>query len=113
MPFKQGNRPTINVPKQSRSRFREDLLATGYKPHTGPRTTRDGEIQAWVKPIGRGRQVHVQEELLDDGSIDVFSHTEPEGHGLDHLLAAVLDEASYSGGAKVLRGDLRRRGRDV
>jgi hypothetical protein len=113
MPFKQGMRPVINVPKISRQTFRGDLFATGYKPHTGLRTKRDGEIQAWVKPIGRGRQVHVQEELLDDDSIDVFAHTEPEGQSLEHLVAAVFDQASYSGGAKVLRSDLRSRGWDV
>lgn len=113
MPFKQGVRSAISVPKKSRSTFRGDLLASGYKPHAGARTRRDGEIQAWIKPIGRGRQVHVQEELLDDGSIAVFAHTEPEGEGLDHLIAAVFDQASYSGGAKVLLGDLRSRGWDV
>lgn len=113
MPFKQGRRAAINVPKKGRSKFRGDLFATGYKAHTGARTRRDGEIQAWVKPIGRGRQVHVQEELLDDGSIDVFAHTEPEGEGLDHLVSAVFDQASFSGGAKVLLNDLRTRGRKV
>lgn len=113
MPFKQGKRAAITIPKKGRSTFRGDLFAMGYKPHTGARTKRNGEVQAWVKSIGRGRQVHVQEELLDDGSVDVFAHTEPAGHGLDHLFAAVFDRASYAGGAKVLLGDLRRRGWDV
>jgi len=113
MPFKQGKCAAITVSKKSRTTFRGDLFATGYKPHTGARTQRVGEIQAWVRPIGRGRQVHVQEELLRDGSIDVFAHTEPEGQGLDHLFAAVFDRVSYSGGAKVLLGDLRARGWDV
>ncbi len=107
MPFKQGVRPALIVSKPRRSPFRGALLATGYRPHTGMRTKRDVEIQAWVKPIGRGRQVHVQEELYEDGSIGVFAHTEPEGQGLDHLIAAVLDQASFSGGAKVLLNDLR------
>jgi hypothetical protein len=111
--FKQGSKPVVTIEKDERKTFRGDLFASGYKPHTGPRTQRDGEIQAWVKPIGRGRQVHVQEELRDDGGIDVFAHTEPEGYGPDHLVAAVLDEASFSGGSKVLRGDLKRRGRKV
>jgi hypothetical protein len=40
----------------------------------------------------------------------VFAHTEPEGYGLDHLVSAMLDGASFSGGAKVLKNDLRCRG---
>lgn len=110
MPFKQGIEPVVVVAKDSRRVFRGDLFATGYRPHTGPRTTRDGEIQAWLKLIGSGRQVHVQEELLEDGSIAVFAHTEPAGAGIDHLFAAVFDRASYSGGARVLLADLRSRG---
>ena len=110
MPFKQGIKPCLVVPKRLHRRFRGDLLAQGYEFHTGPRTTRDGEIQAWVASINGGRQVHVQEVRLDDGDIAVFAHTEPEGCGLDHLIAAVLDEASFSGGARVLRNDLRSRG---
>ena len=77
--------------------------------HDGPRTTRDGEVQAWVGSIRGGRQIHVQEVRRRDGSIAVFAHTEPEGYGLDHLVAAVLDRASFSGGAKVLLNDLRDR----
>lgn len=110
MPFKQGVSPCLIVPKRERRKFRGTLFSLGYQPHTGPRTQRDGEIQAWVAPIGRGRQIHVQEELLRDGSIAVFAHTEPEGYGLDHFIAAVLDKASYSGGARALRSDLRRKG---
>jgi hypothetical protein len=113
MPLKQGVRPVLIVPKGSRRVFRGDLLATGYKPHTGPRSKREGEIQAWVKFIGRSRQVHAQEELLDDGDVAVFAHSEPAGTGLDHFIAAMLDRASFSGGARVLRADLRSRGWDV
>jgi hypothetical protein len=113
MAFKQGKRAAVTVPKTSRSTFRGDLLAMGYRPHTRARTKRAGEIQAWVRSIGRGRQVHVQEELLEDGSIDVFAHTEPAGQGLNHLVAAVFDRVSFAGGAKVLLGDLRERGWDV
>lgn len=113
MPFKQGVRPTIIVSREDRRTFRGDLFATGYRPHNGARTRRDDEIQAWVKPIGRGRQVHVQEELLDDGSVAVFAHTEPEGETFAHLVAAIFDQASYSGGARALRADLRSRGWDL
>jgi hypothetical protein len=113
MAFKQGVRPVLVVAKGSRKVFRGDLLSTGYKPHTGPRSKRGGEIQAWVNLIGRDRQVHVQEQLLDDGSIAVFAHTEPAGTGLEHLISAILDRASYSGGARVLLADLRSRGWNV
>lgn len=113
MPFKQGIRPCVIVPRRLHRAFRGDLLSLGYRFHTGPRTTRDSEIQAWVAGIGRGRQVHVQEVRLDDGDIAVYAHTEPEGYGLDHLVSAVLDEASFAGGARVLRSDLRSRGWDL
>jgi hypothetical protein len=113
MPFKQGVKPCLRVPKHLHRTFRGDLFALGYKPHTGPRSRRAGEIQAWVAPIGRGRQVHVQEERLRDGSVAVFAHTEPEGYGLDHLMAALFDEASFPGGARALRTDLRSRGWEV
>ena len=113
MPFKQGVHACLVVPKHRHRKFRGDLLALGYTFHAGPRTTREGEIQAWVAGIGRGRQVHVQEVRLEDGDVAVFAHTEPQGYGLDHLISAVLDEASFSGGAKVLKNDLRSRGWDV
>jgi hypothetical protein len=113
VPFKQGVQPCLVVPKRLHKQFRGDLLALGYQLHTGPRTTRDGEVQAWVAGIDRGRQVHIQEVRLDNGDIAVFAHTEPEGYGLDHLISAMLDGASFSGGAKVLKNDLRCRGWDV
>ena len=69
--------------------------------------------RAWVAPIGRGRQVHVQEVRRGDGRVEVFAHTEPEGSGLRHLVAAVLDRASFTGGARALLADLRTGGWDV
>ena len=113
MPFKQGVQPCVVVPKRRHREFRGILLTLGYTFHTGPRTTRDGEIQAWVAGIGWGRQVHLQEIRLDNGDVAVFAHTEPEGYGLDHLISAVLDQVSFSGGAKVLKNDLRSCGWDV
>ncbi len=57
MPFKQGRKPALVLrDKAEQKKFRGALLSAGYKFHTGPRTTRDGEIQAWVALIGRGRQ---------------------------------------------------------
>jgi len=113
MAFKQGVTPCLVISKKARSTFRGDLFSLGYRPHTGPRTRRRGETQAWVAPLPRGRQIHVQEERLDDGDVAIFAHTEPAGYGLTHLLAAVLDKASYSGGARALLTDLRSRGWDV
>lgn len=114
MAFIQGRRPPLILESAAEhKRFRGALFALGYRLHGGPRTTRDGEIQAWVAPIGRGRQVHVQEVRQRDGTIAVYAHTEPEGCGLNHLISAVLDQASFSGGARVLLNDLRSRGWDV
>ena len=110
MPFKQGRRPCLVISKDEHRSFRGDLLALGYRFHTGLRTERDGEIQAWVASIGRGRQVHVQEVRRRNGDIAIFAHTEPEGAGLEHALAAIFDEASFAGGAKVVLNDLRSRG---
>lgn len=110
MPFKQGKRPCVTVPKARLRKFRGALFSAGYKPHSGPRATRDNEIQAWVRLIGRGRQVHVQEVRRKNGNIAVFAHTEPESTTLAHAVSALLDGASFAGGAKVLLNDLRDRG---
>ena len=114
MAFKQGKSPVLVIRGAAvHKMFRGALLASGYRFHDGPRTTREREVQAWVANIGRGRQVHVQEERRRDGSVAIFAHTEPEGHGLRHLVAAVLDQTSFSGGARALLADLRARGWDV
>lgn len=113
MAFKQGRRPCLVLERNEHREFRGDLFALGYRLHDGARTTRRGEIQAWVGAVRGGRQVHVQEVRRHDGRVAVFAHTEPEGYGLDHLVAAILDRASFSGGAKVLLNDLRARGWDV
>lgn len=107
MPFKQGRRPCLVLNASERRRFRGALFASGYKLHRGPRVTRRGEEQAWVAQISRGRQVHVQEVRRSDGLISVFAHTEPEGYGPKHLFAALLDQVSFSGGARALLADLR------
>lgn len=107
MAFKQGKKPAVRVHRTELRRFRGALFKAGYQPHTGMRTQRNGEIQAWVKSIGRGRQVHVQEVLTRGEIVRVFAHTEPEGETLEHLAAALLDAVSYSGGSRVLRNDLR------
>ena len=110
MPFKQGVKPCLVLPKGDQSKFRARLRSLGYKVHQGLRTTRKDEIRAWVRAIRQGRQVHVQEEKLDNGDIAVYAHTEPEGQTLDHLLSALFDEASFQGGAKVLLRDLESTG---
>lgn len=112
MPFKQGRRPCLVIRKGRNKKFRGALLSAGYTFHRDLRTKRDGEIQAWVRPIGRDRQVHVQEVRRRNGNVAIYAHTEPEGETLDHLVSAVLDQASFQGGAKVLLNDLRSRGWD-
>jgi len=113
MPFKQGKRPCLVLDASDVRGFRGTLLSKGYKPHTGLRTIRAREQQAWVAPVGRDRQVHVQEVRRANGRIAVFAHTEPAGYGLRHAVAAILDRASFSGGARVLLRDLRDDGWDV
>lgn len=110
MPFKQGKRPTVTIDAEEHRAFRKDLERAGYRPHAKPRVARDGEIGAWVVPIAGGRQVHVQEVRRGDGDVDVYAHTEPAGVGPKHAVSAVADRASFSGGARVLREDLRRAG---
>ena len=107
MPFKQGKRPSLTASKSKLKEFRGALFSAGYELHSGPRVTRDNEIQAWVRLIGRARQVHVQEVRRRNGNIAVFAHTEPEGTSLAHALSALLDGASFPGGGKVLLNDLR------
>ena len=109
MAFKQGRRPTVVVSREHRRAFRGALLASGYEPHGGARVQREGEVQAWRAELPGGRQVHVQEVETEGGDVEVFAHTEPAG-GLGHAVSALTDGASYSGGARVLRADLRRRG---
>jgi len=110
MAFKQGKRPTLTIPSATIPAFRAILVLVGYTIHRGPRSKRKGETLAWVIRFPKGRQVHVQEQELPNGDLLIFAHTEPAGYGYRHLKAAVRDEASYSGGARRLRNDLRSRG---
>jgi len=43
----------------------------------------------------------------------VYAHTEPEGIGVAHAISAITDGASFQGGSRALKSDLRRRGWDV
>ena len=113
MPFIQGRKPAVVISAEDQRKFRGDLLASGYKPHTGPRVRRENEVQAWVAPLPGGRQVHVQEVRRRNGDIAVYAHTEPEGAGLRHGISALTDGASFQGGARALKSDLRRQGWDV
>lgn len=111
--FKKGIKPCAVVPSSAVRALRRDLRAAGYQVHEGPRTTRAGEIRAWLRLLGEGRQVHVQEVALEGGDVALFAHTEPEGWGLRHLVAAVLDQVSFQAGARVLKRDLRAMGWDL
>jgi hypothetical protein len=112
MPFKQGVEPCVVVDRRHLRKFRGVLLSSDYKPHTGLKYRRDGEVQAWIRPIGRGRQVHVQEVRGRGGEIEVYAHTEP-ATAVEHAFSAILDGASFSGGAKALLNDLRDKGCDL
>lgn len=113
MAFKQGKKPAVRVAKRDHKKLRGALLSAGYEFHTGLRTERDDEIQAWVKLIGNGRQVHVQETRGRGNTIKLHAHTEPEGETLEHLWAALTDQVSFQGGSRVLKNDLRAQGWDV
>ena len=108
--FIQGKQPCLIIPKRLHKAFQHALTGLGYESHDGPRWKRDGETQTWVVALGNGRQIHVQEEELSNGNVAVFAHTEPAGFGPRHLASALRDEASFSGGSKALKADLRKRG---
>lgn len=110
LPFQQGIRPCLMLATASDWRgLCQALQEAGYRVHRGPRTTRAGERRAWLREFGRGRQVHVQAAReTPGGPTYVFAHTEPAGTGLDHAVSALLGQASYQAGARVLLADLRR-----
>lgn len=105
--FLRGNRPALVLPLDKLPTLCLSLERAGYTPHRGPRTTHDGELEAWVRPLDRDRQVHVQiVSPKRGGNARLYAHTEPRGFTLKHLLAALFDSVSYQAGAKVLRADL-------
>jgi hypothetical protein len=100
VPFKQGRKPSVVIDAEEHRQLRGALLASGYKPHTGPRVKRDSEIQALVAPLPRGRQVHVQEVRHRSGDVAVYAHTGHEGTGVAHAISAITDGASFQGGSR-------------
>ena len=110
MPLKQGRKPCVVVGARDHRRLRGTLLNMGYQFHRGLRSRRPGEIEAWLADIGRGRQVHVQEVKRRNGGIAIYAHTEPASGTMAHAVSALLDGASFQGGSRVLRADLREDG---
>lgn len=109
MPFKEQMRAVGYVPHQRLGLLIVKLGQVGYEKHDGPRTTRDREVATLRKgfPGSDGwRQNHVQ--VVQRGrTCAVYAHTEPHtGRFLDHAASALLDEASFSGGSRMLRNDL-------
>jgi hypothetical protein len=105
--FLRGKHPALTLPLAKLPVLCVSLERAGYRQHRGPRTTTEGELEAWVRELGDDRQVHVQ--LVSPkrgGNARVYAHTEPRGVTLRHLLAALFDGVSYQAGAKVLRADL-------
>lgn len=107
----RGRRPALRVELNELPGFCAKLEAAGYRLHRGLRTTHEGELEAWVREIPDKRQCHVQIVAPKRGGAAlVYAHTEPAGFTLRHLLAALTDSVSYQAGARVLRGDLERKG---
>lgn len=108
--LKQQRKATLYVPRQQLGLFRLKLQQAGYEGHDGPKSRRGGEVlalrAAFVGQDGL-RQNHVQ--VVDRGDVlAVYAHTEPHTARLfDHALSAVTDRASFSGGSRMLRNDLR------
>ncbi len=113
MPFHQGRRSCLVLAEPEYRRFCDTLLQLGYRPHTGLRTERRGDFAAWVAPLGRARQVHVQCARGRGRTVEVYAHTEPAGSSLAHALAAVLDLADFRRGGRLLLRQLRQEGWNV
>lgn len=106
--FLAGRTPAYSACTCSLPELIRRLEAAGYHEHTGPRIARSGELVAYVKPLERERQVHVQiVQRPGVEGLDVYAHTEPWGWGWRHLWAALTDRVSYQHGARILRNDLR------
>ncbi len=109
MPFKQQRTAVGYVPSQQLGLLKVKLRQAGYDGHDGPSVAREGEVATMRKvfrsPQGM-RQNHVQ--LVDRGkTIAVYAHTEPHtDRFLAHAASAIFDEASFSGGSRMLNNDL-------
>lgn len=107
--FKQQIKAVGYVSARQLGLLKLKLAHAGYEPHTGLRVSRDGEVATFRRTF-RGanglRQNHVQ--VVDRGdTFAVYAHTEPHTARLiAHTVSALGDGASFSGGSKMLRGDL-------
>lgn len=109
MPFKQQKKAAGYVPAEHAGLLRLKLRDAGYEEHTGPSVERDGEIATFRKTYRSGqalKQNHVQ--VVGRGKkLAMYAHTEPHtDRFIDHAFSALFDEASFSGGSRMLRNDL-------
>jgi hypothetical protein len=116
MPFKQQKKAAGYAPVEHAGLVELKLRDAGYEVHTGPSVTRDREVATYRKTYRSGgalRQNHVQ--VVQRGSkLAMYAHTEPHTDRLlDHAVSAVFDDASFSGGSKMLRNDLAASGYEL
>jgi len=107
--FKQQHKAAGYIPRQQLGLLKIKLAEAGYEDHDGLKVRRDREVLAFRATFdGRDglRQNHIQ--IVDRGSVfAVYAHTEPHTERLiDHAISALNDEASFSGGSRMLRNDL-------
>jgi hypothetical protein len=127
MPFKQGKTPALLLTgatpliQAKLITLCEALSAAGYEKHGGLRITRRGELlslrncyspypEGGAAEHGSLQQNHVQVVNQEDGSVAVYAHIEPYGHGLRHFISAVCDKANYGAGTLMLRRHLQEQG---
>ena len=116
MPFKQQKKAAGYAPVEHAGLVELKLRDAGYEVHTGPSVTRDREVATYRKTYRSGgalRQNHVQ--VVERGSkLAMYAHTEPHtDRFVDHAVSALLDEASFSGGSRMLRNDLATSGYEL
>lgn len=107
--LKQQRKAAGYVPGSQLGLLKVKLEQAGYEVHDGPRYRRNGEVLTLRAAFeGRDglRQNHVQ--VVDrHGVYAVYAHTEPHTQRfIAHALSAANDEASFSGGSRMLRNDL-------
>lgn len=107
--FKQQRKAAGYIPRHQLGLLKFKLTEAGYQTHDGLRVRRDGEVFA-ARAVFEGRdgvrQNHVQ--VVERGNVyAVYAHTEPHTARLfDHSISALMDQASFSGGSRMLRNDL-------
>lgn len=108
--FKQQSKAAGYIPRQQLGLLKLKLQQAGYEDHDGPKYRRDGELLAFRATFDGSdglRQNHVQ--VVDRGEVlAVYAHTEPHTERfIEHAISALHDKASFSGGSKMLRNDLK------